>query len=170
MATSERRAWARVAQIATELRLRGDSDGAKKGAQLYELAAKMLTQLSSGVHENPRRRAARDVTPAKDAQPIIKYSAQVMRYTQQGLSLREAEERAAALLPKGHPWRANPPLEKVRRLSPRVVQMRYGKHYETGHQYQHDFGPGVEAWVIRRGGRRDVLLTHRNGKPLWEDM
>lgn len=57
----------------------------------------------------------------------------------------------------------------VERMSGNVHELRY-THDEDGDNYKHDFRGDVEMWAVRRGDRRDILLTHKRGQPLWEDF
>lgn len=75
----------------------------------------------------------------------------------------------------------NPPLTGARRtgqfeagrvvakLSEDVHEVRY-THFDDGEDYRHEFEGDVEMFCVLRAGRRDVLLSHREGKPLWDDF
>lgn len=44
-------------------------------------------------------------------------------------------------------------------------------HRQDGEDYHHPFKRNeVEMWAIQRAGQRDLLLTHKAGKPLWDDF
>lgn len=65
----------------------------------------------------------------------------------------------------------NPPETKgAQLLSRRVEEIDY-RHVKDpagkGVVRFHPFGPGVEMWALPSG---EVLLRHRDGKPLWEDF
>lgn len=62
------------------------------------------------------------------------------------------------------------PFRFARQLSDDVHGVRY-THLDDGKDYKHDFERhSVSMYGIERAGRRDVLLTHLDGKPLWEDV
>lgn len=56
----------------------------------------------------------------------------------------------------------------VGKISEDLHDVRY-THFENGLDFKHDFGPGVEMWAIEEDGQRRILLTHKDGKPLWGD-
>ena len=58
-----------------------------------------------------------------------------------------------------------PPVEGGRLLSPEVLAISY-IHEEDHNAYKHDFGPGVELWILPDGS---LMLRHLE-KPLWEDQ
>ena len=41
------------------------------------------------------------------------------------------------------------------------------EHAEDGAYYEHEFESGAQAFALRNG---DILLTRRDGRPLWEDL
>lgn len=41
------------------------------------------------------------------------------------------------------------------------------EHSEDGKFYEHEFAPGAQAFALNTG---DILLTRRDGRPLWEDL
>lgn len=60
--------------------------------------------------------------------------------------------------------------EAVGMLGRDVHEVRY-THADNGEAYKHKFESGtVEVWAIRRGQSRDLLLTSRDGLPLWRDF
>ncbi len=74
-----------------------------------------------------------------------------------------------------HGFHRNPPRgkfgagEAMKMMSDDVHELRY-THRDDSKPYKHDFGGDVEMWAVRRGDSRDILLTHKEGKPLWEDF
>lgn len=57
-----------------------------------------------------------------------------------------------------------PPVKGAELVSGRVYALEY-EHSDDGHDYRHDFGPGVEMWALPDG---TVLLRHPE-KDLWGD-
>lgn len=55
----------------------------------------------------------------------------------------------------------------VAKLSDDVHEIRY-THQDDGEFYRHEFNGEVEMFCVLRAGRRDVHLSHRDGKPLWD--
>ena len=67
--------------------------------------------------------------------------------------------------------RSNPPLEVWHTNPPGLIgddvyDVRY-QHADDGLDYVHDFGPNVELEALPDGS---VLLSHRDGLPLWDDF
>lgn len=57
----------------------------------------------------------------------------------------------------------------IGKIGKEVHDIRY-KHAEDGKHYEHEFGKDVEVYAVERNGKRDLLLTHRNGEPLWDNF
>lgn len=64
---------------------------------------------------------------------------------------------------------ANPPERGADLMSRRVMQIEYAHVEEEGKDVVrfHPFGAGVQMWALEGGG---ILLKHKDGKPLWEEM
>lgn len=55
-------------------------------------------------------------------------------------------------------------------MSKDVHEVRY-LHFEDKQSYKHPFeGKVLMLAVERPNGQRDIILTHEDGKPLWEDF
>lgn len=67
----------------------------------------------------------------------------------------------------GQGFHRNPQVYK-RLMSHDVHEVKY-QHATDRKPYVHAFGGGVEMYAIERGGRRDILMTDAQGKPLWGD-
>jgi len=50
-----------------------------------------------------------------------------------------------------------------------VHDIRY-THASDGKSYEHHFGGEVEVWGVQRNKKRDLLLTHTRGEPLWDEF
>lgn len=50
-----------------------------------------------------------------------------------------------------------------------VEEMRY-RHTSDGKLYKHDFATGVEVHAVVRNGKKELLLSHESGLPLWDDF
>jgi hypothetical protein len=50
-----------------------------------------------------------------------------------------------------------------------VHSIRY-RHAKDHKHYQHDFNGDVIVYAVERNGKRDLLLTHREGSPLWDEF
>ena len=50
-----------------------------------------------------------------------------------------------------------------------VHDIRY-THASDGKSYEHHFGGEVEVWGVQRNRKRDLLLTHVRGEPLWDEF
>lgn len=50
-----------------------------------------------------------------------------------------------------------------------VHSVRY-RHAKDKKHYQHDFHGQVDVYAVERAGKRDLLLTHRDGAPLWDEF
>lgn len=57
----------------------------------------------------------------------------------------------------------------VGKIGKDVHDIRY-KHAKDSKNYEHEFGKGVEVYAVERNGKRDLLLTHKEGLPLWDDF
>ena len=54
-------------------------------------------------------------------------------------------------------------------MSKDVHEIRY-THAKDGKPYRHPFETPTEMWAIVRAGHHDILITHRDGLPVWEDL
>ena len=43
-------------------------------------------------------------------------------------------------------------------------------HADDGEDYEHLFNGEAEVWAVRRNGKRELLVSHRRGLPLWDDF
>lgn len=60
--------------------------------------------------------------------------------------------------------------EVVGKIGDDVHDIRY-THAQDGKDYEHEFSSGqVEAWAVVRNGKREILLSHARGEPLWDDF
>ena len=50
-----------------------------------------------------------------------------------------------------------------------VHDIRY-THASDGKSYEHHFGGDVEVWAVQRHNKRDLLLSHVRGEPLWDEF
>ncbi|MGH3589540.1 MAG: hypothetical protein ACRDRF_00685 [Pseudonocardiaceae bacterium] len=50
-----------------------------------------------------------------------------------------------------------------------VHDIRY-IHASDGKPYEHEFNGDVEVYAVERGDKRDLLLTHKRGLPLWDNF
>lgn len=50
-----------------------------------------------------------------------------------------------------------------------VHDVRY-THESDGKSYEHQFGGEAEVWAVQRNNKRELLITHVRGLPLWEDF
>jgi hypothetical protein len=57
----------------------------------------------------------------------------------------------------------------VGKIGDDVHAIRY-RHAKNGHFYQHQFNGDAEVWAVQRNGKNEILLTHRNGLPLWDEF
>lgn len=121
----------------------------------------------------------RIVEPASET-ALLDEALQFLAHSDHGphahLNLRQAIDillKLRAQVSEG--YHRNPPRPKfsaghaVRQMSDNVHEVRY-VHLDDGEAYRHEFNDDVEMWAIQRGDSRDVLLTHKQGKPLWEDF
>lgn len=83
--------------------------------------------------------------------------------------LRELQEQAM----KGH--HRNPRRGRfqagtvVGKIGDDVHDIRY-THADDGENYEHQFNGEVEVYAVERAGKRDLLLTHVRGLPLWDEF
>lgn len=63
----------------------------------------------------------------------------------------------------------NPPDRIDSCQSRRVYEVRY-LNADDGLDYKHECADGVELYCIVRNGHRELLLSQRQGKPLWGDL
>jgi hypothetical protein len=68
-------------------------------------------------------------------------------------------------------YHANPysPFSVIGVLGQDVHDIRY-QHAEDGKFYKHDFNGEVEVLAVVRHGKRELLLRHKRGLPLWDDF
>lgn len=59
--------------------------------------------------------------------------------------------------------------EVVGKIGNDVHDIRY-THAQDGEDYEHKFSGDVEVWAVVRGGKRELLLSHTRGLPLWDDF
>jgi hypothetical protein len=57
----------------------------------------------------------------------------------------------------------------VGKIGDDVHEVRY-RHTKDGRDYKHEFNGDAEVYAIQRGNRRDLLITHRDGSPLWDEF
>lgn len=57
----------------------------------------------------------------------------------------------------------------VGKIGDDVHSIRY-RHSKDKKHYQHDFNGDAEVYAIVRGNKRDLLITHRDGSPLWDEF
>jgi hypothetical protein len=50
-----------------------------------------------------------------------------------------------------------------------VHEIRY-RHVDDGEFYKHEFNGEAEVFAVERNGKRELLIAHRRGLPLWEDF
>lgn len=50
-----------------------------------------------------------------------------------------------------------------------VIQVKY-THAHDGKDYKHDFDGDGAIYAIQRDGHRDLLITHTDGAPLWDEF
>lgn len=81
--------------------------------------------------------------------------------------LQQLQERAL----KG--YHRNPPAFRagmvMGKIGDDIHAIRY-RHAKNGHFYQHQFNGEAEVWGVVRNGKRELLLTHRRGEPLWDEF
>jgi len=59
--------------------------------------------------------------------------------------------------------------EVVGKIGDDVHDIRY-THAQDGENYQHEFSGEVEVFAVVRNGKRELLLSHKRGLPLWDDF
>ena len=57
----------------------------------------------------------------------------------------------------------------VGKIGDDVHDVRY-THADDGENYEHEFSGEVEVWAVERNGKRELLLSHKRGLPLWDDF
>jgi hypothetical protein len=50
-----------------------------------------------------------------------------------------------------------------------VHDIRY-THSSDGKSYEHHFGGEAEVWAVQRNNKRELLISHVRGLPLWEEF
>lgn len=72
-------------------------------------------------------------------------------------------------------FHSNPPSKKffagdvVGQIGKDVHDVRY-THSFDGENYEHAFDDNVQVFAVMRNGRRDLLFTHKQGLPLWDEF
>lgn len=59
--------------------------------------------------------------------------------------------------------------EVVGQIGDDVHDIRY-RHVDDGKNYEHEFNGEAEVWAVRRNGKRELLIAHSRGLPLWEEF
>lgn len=57
----------------------------------------------------------------------------------------------------------------VGKIGKDVHDIRY-THNLDGLNYKHAFEGDAQVYAVERNGRRDLLITHRSGLPLWDEF
>lgn len=138
---SERQAWERVEELASELRAFGHSPAIEsRAAEIQATAAEMLGQLGAGVHVNP---------------PLV-----IFGNPKRGKPVDGAGTKA----------RGTRTVELEGQMSKDVHEVFY-THLENGDDFHHPFAGDVNLFAGFDERRAHVLLvTHQHGKPLWEHV
>lgn len=80
--------------------------------------------------------------------------------------LRTLQDQAASGYHRNVSFQAGKVIGKI---GTDVHDIRY-THATEGKNYKHDFGGDVEVYAVERNGKRDLLLHHVNGLPLWDEF
>jgi hypothetical protein len=57
----------------------------------------------------------------------------------------------------------------VAKLGTDVHDIRY-THADDGKHYEHEFNGDAEVYAVVRNGKRELLISHIRGLPLWDDF
>jgi hypothetical protein len=68
--------------------------------------------------------------------------------------------------PRGGGFKAG---DVVALLGTDVHDIRY-THAEDGGDYEHKFNGEAEVYAVIRNGKRELLISHNRGLPLWDDF
>ena len=130
----------------------------------YEAEERKLDLIEAGVL-TPAEAAALDAGPAPGT--LFDGLEDVGRLVLYGVVAFVALQALQTFRPRANPplhvWHTNPPADV---FGEEVYDVRY-RHALDGLDYVHDFGPDVELAGLPDG---TVLLSHRDGLPLWEDF
>lgn len=140
---SELKQWKKVETIGRRLRSETGPYVQSLGSELMALSLEMQTQLTRGIHENPS---------------LIVYG-----NPRSGKHKKNPPGRVKA-------GRALPAGEAIKvkvQLASDLHEIRY-THAKNNDDFRHPFEGGVEVWAIERAGQREFLVTHPEGKPLWD--
>lgn len=130
----------------------------------FEAQAEKLRLIDAGVL-TPEQAAALDVGPSP--QMLFTGAANIGKLALWGAALWVVYQLAIMYRPRLNPplevWNENPPGGV---FGTSVYDLTY-RHGDDEQDYVHEFGPDVELEALPDGS---VLLSHRDGKPLWQEF
>ncbi len=139
---SEKQAWEDMDVLGQSLLASTDKAVRNIGREIMATAAEMLGQLRQGIHKNP---------------PLIVYGNPPMK--------TRRKRGGITLGSKSFDW--------VGQIGAQVYKVQY-RHADDNKPYQHPFDGPAEMYAVIRDGVRpdqhDVLITGRDGQPMWEDF
>jgi hypothetical protein len=111
--------------------------------EIEQEARALLEQVARGVHINPRRNP-----------PLLIVGNPPLQLSRRG---------------RDRIYSGDGPLRFEEQMSSEVHSLAY-RHSEDDKLYKHEFEKPTEMWAVKRGDKKDILLTSFGAAPLWQDF